>query len=333
MVLREHNYVFEPTGADSPSQNGGVETYNDKLAVRTRTLLYGANLPARYWSAALLHAVYLNNRLVHTVTKKTPFEGFYGHKPDIEYLKMFGSRVCVKQSGDRRSKLDRHDFTGIFLGYTASDQNIRYLDLDSGVVKSSHHAVFDEAWYMQPHRPPAAQLLFDLGLEPEERMITETGPENRFNDAVYPPYVPLMVAKQQWAVPPRSLQLPLPLRCTALPNCVAAAAARTFLPPLDAERNEESLPLRCRGAQLHVSALAAEYNVDSSCMDMIYMSPSPYHDAFDEILDIRKCDLSKHPTAGMSLLQQNGRLILAHMAPGTPAARFPDGVLGYVGLG
>ena len=38
-VLRDHNYVFEPTGADSPSQNGAVETYNDKLAVRTRTLL------------------------------------------------------------------------------------------------------------------------------------------------------------------------------------------------------------------------------------------------------------------------------------------------------
>jgi len=115
------------------------------------------------------------------VAKKTPFEGFYGHRPDIEYLKMFGSRVCVKQSGDRRSKLDRHDFTGIFLGYTASDHNIRYLDLESGVVKSSHHAVFDEAWYMQPHWPPAAQLLFDLGLEPEERMISETGPANGFN--------------------------------------------------------------------------------------------------------------------------------------------------------
>ncbi len=124
-------------------------------------------------------------------------------------------------------------------------------------------------------------------------------------------------------MPPRSLQLPLPLRCMALPNCVAAAAARTFLPPLDDERNEESLPLRCRRAQLHASALAAEYNVDRTCMDMIYMSPSPYHDAFDEMLDIRKCDLSKHPTAGMSLLQQNGRLILAHMAPGTPAAKVP----------
>jgi hypothetical protein len=61
MVLREHNYVFEPTGADSPSQNWAVETYNDMLAVQTRTLLYGDNLPAIYWSAALLHAVHLNN--------------------------------------------------------------------------------------------------------------------------------------------------------------------------------------------------------------------------------------------------------------------------------
>ena len=91
MVLREHNYLFEPTGADSPLQNGAVETYNDKLAVRTRTLLYGANLPAKYWSLALVHAVYLNNCLVHTVTKKTSFKGFYGHKLDIEYLKVFGS--------------------------------------------------------------------------------------------------------------------------------------------------------------------------------------------------------------------------------------------------
>jgi hypothetical protein len=33
MILCNHLYVFEPTGADSPSQNGAVEIYNDKLAV------------------------------------------------------------------------------------------------------------------------------------------------------------------------------------------------------------------------------------------------------------------------------------------------------------
>ena len=93
-------------------------------------------------------------------------------KPDLEFLRTFGSRVCVKHSGDRRAKLDRHDFTGIFLGYTATDQNIVYLDLDSGIVKHSHHATFDEAWYLQPARPPAAQLLYDLGLEADESDIS-----------------------------------------------------------------------------------------------------------------------------------------------------------------
>ena len=123
--------------------------------------------------------------------------------------------------------------------------------------------------------------------------------------------------------PTRSLQLPLPLRCTALPNHVAAAAACTFLSSVETDRDEASLPLRCRQAQILESALAAEYNVDSSCMDMVYMSPSPYHDAFDEVLDIQKCDFSKHLTAGMSLIEHNGRLILAHMAPSTPGAKVP----------
>ena len=53
------------------------------------------------------------------------------------------------------------------------------------------------------------------------------------------------------------------------------------------------------------------------------MSPSPYHDAFDEVMDIRKCDFSKHPTTDMSLIEQNGRLILAHMTPSTPGAKVP----------
>jgi hypothetical protein len=145
---------MEPTGADSPLQNGSVEIYNDKLSVRTWTLLYGTGLPAKFWSAALLHSVYLHNWMVHTVVKKTPYEGYYRFKPDIGHLKLFGSRVRVKRSGNHRSKLDKHDFKGIFLGYTATDHNIVYLDLNLGIVKRSHHVKFDEAWYLQATRPP-----------------------------------------------------------------------------------------------------------------------------------------------------------------------------------
>jgi hypothetical protein len=85
-ILRMHQYVMEPTGVDSPSQNGLVEIYNDKLAVWTRTLLYGAGLPAKFWSAALLHSVYLHNWMVHTIVKKTPYKGCYEFQPDISHL-------------------------------------------------------------------------------------------------------------------------------------------------------------------------------------------------------------------------------------------------------
>jgi hypothetical protein len=60
MMAGDFTYSFEPTGADSASQNGGAEIYNNTLAVKVRTLLYGSGLHAKFWSAALLHAVYLH---------------------------------------------------------------------------------------------------------------------------------------------------------------------------------------------------------------------------------------------------------------------------------
>ncbi len=217
LLLQKHKYVIEPTGVDSPSQNGAVEIYNAKLAVRTRTLLFGSGLPAKYWSSALIHTVYLRNWLVHTVTRKTPFEAYFGAKPDLSCLKLFGSRVCEKRSGSCRSKLDRHDFKGVFLGYTATDQNIIYLDLDSGVVKSSHHVQYDEAWYLQSIRPPAAQLLYDLGILPEYDPLLDNSSTGDVIPLAYStpgsispveiPWPPLALESdyaKKWAIPAQS---------------------------------------------------------------------------------------------------------------------------------
>ena len=55
MMLKDFDYVVEPTGVDSPSQNGGAEIYNNTLAVKVRTLLYSTGLSAKFWSAVLLH--------------------------------------------------------------------------------------------------------------------------------------------------------------------------------------------------------------------------------------------------------------------------------------
>ncbi len=70
------------------------------------------------------------------VTCKIPFKGHFVVKPDLSYLKLFGARVCLKRTGKGCSTLDHHNFTGIFLGYSSTDQNIRYVDLTSSVIKS-----------------------------------------------------------------------------------------------------------------------------------------------------------------------------------------------------
>ena len=168
MTLGACLYVVEPTGADSPSQNGGAERWNGSMATTVRALLYGAGLSPKYWSAAILHAMYLHNRRVHITTRMTPYEAWHGHKPDLSRLRVFGSRVSVKKTGERSAKLDLHAYHGIFIGYSATDKNIRYIDLDSGIVKTCHHAVFDEAWYTQPRRPPTAQHLYSIGLSSPE---------------------------------------------------------------------------------------------------------------------------------------------------------------------
>ncbi len=235
LLLWDFPYTLEPTGADSPSQNGAVEIYNDKFGTWTRSLLYGSGLPAKYWSAALVHLVYLHNRLVHSATGFTPFEMYNNQQPNLEYLKTFGSQVCVKRSGNRNAKLDKHNFHGIFLGFTSTDQNIIYLDLDTGIVKQSHHATFDEAWYLQPSHPLVAQLFYDLGLEAKSIPISSMGP--LLNDSVgsqristiplapWPPPCPVSHLACKWAVPPCPRMLPLPLCETELPHPLTAAAA------------------------------------------------------------------------------------------------------------
>jgi hypothetical protein len=192
-MLEEFNYLVEPTGADSPSQNGQVERFNDTIATIIRALLYGANLPAKskYWSVVAVHAVYLLNCRVHSVLETTQYEAWWDQKPDLSALKVFGARVYVRITGKRRSKLDKHDFTGIFVGYTATDDNIRYIDVDPGVIKASHHAVFDEAWYLQPARPPMAQLLFNMGLEQYEQFSKALPSQPR-------PYAKFLVRHRQF---------------------------------------------------------------------------------------------------------------------------------------
>ena len=64
----------------------GAQSPGMGYAVTVRALLYGAALSAKYWSAALVHTVFLHNVSVHSRTGMTPHEAWYGTKLDIKHL-------------------------------------------------------------------------------------------------------------------------------------------------------------------------------------------------------------------------------------------------------
>jgi hypothetical protein len=66
------------------------------------------------------------------------------------------------------------------------------------------------------------------------------------------------------------------------------------------------------------------FNISRKDMVMIYLSPDPYYDAFEQPLDLCKFDIATHVTAGLSLLESGGCLHLATMSPSTPAAKMKN---------
>jgi hypothetical protein len=121
---RDSKFLLEPTGAGAPQQNGMAERPNQTLGNMTRCLLCTANPPPEYWSWALIHAVYLKNRLPHHATGCTPYFAWTGRKPSATLLCIFGCPVVVKNPGKWPAKLGHHTSSGIFLGYMATDHNV-----------------------------------------------------------------------------------------------------------------------------------------------------------------------------------------------------------------
>ena len=178
-MVADEGFALELTGSDSSAQNGMAENPNRTYGQVMRCLLHASDLGPEYWSYALTHAVYIKNRLPHHSIKMTPFEKFTGRKPNLKRLRIFGSKVYSRQPGKRSYKLDHHTDGGVFLGYTATDKIVNYIDEQTGRVKTATHVIFDEAHMTTPANkaPIAAQTLQRLGYYAKEDWIQEVEDE------------------------------------------------------------------------------------------------------------------------------------------------------------
>ena len=72
-----------------------------------RAMLHDQDLPMHLWEKTVRTAVYVQNHTAHRVLEnKTHEEVFFGKKPEVSHLKIFGCPVYIHIPKEKRTKLD-----------------------------------------------------------------------------------------------------------------------------------------------------------------------------------------------------------------------------------
>src|SRR5438128_1747601 len=92
------------------------------------SLLKQRGILARFWSEAVVTAVFLLNRApTKSLDGMTPFEAWHGRKPVVHFLRTFGCVAHVKDVRPHPSKLVDRSRKMIFIGYEEGSKACRVL--------------------------------------------------------------------------------------------------------------------------------------------------------------------------------------------------------------
>ena len=116
-VCRKNGIRQEYSAPYTPQENGKIERMWGTVTGMTRCMLETAGLPKQLWPYALATYFCVKNRCFHSAHNSTPYEMFFGERPNLSEMQPFGCRAFVLTE-DRR-KLDSKAQTGIFPGYSS----------------------------------------------------------------------------------------------------------------------------------------------------------------------------------------------------------------------
>lgn len=139
----------------TPERNGVAERRNRSLLDITRCLLIDNALPGHLWGEAVKAAGdILNLRSTKQHPARTPQELFYGTKPSVSHLRIFGSPVFVHIPKNSRSKLDPRSEKCVLLSFDEAAHAYRCYRPSTKRVFVSRDVFIDET----PLLPSPIQL-------------------------------------------------------------------------------------------------------------------------------------------------------------------------------
>ncbi|KAJ5473962.1 hypothetical protein N7475_003528 [Penicillium sp. IBT 31633x] len=147
----------EVTGVDQHQQNGVAERAHKTIYDRVEPTLAHARLPPKFWPEIARTAAFLSNRSPSSKLNMTPYQAWYGDKPDLSRLRVIGSKGEYLIPPKQRKKLtESRTRPCILLGYEGNT-NYRIL-LEDGRIVGTPNAEFHEVL-----TAPSTQTIEDVG--------------------------------------------------------------------------------------------------------------------------------------------------------------------------
>ena len=110
-----------------------------------RSILRARSMPGFFWGEAVHTAVYLLNRSpTAALDGLTPFQAWYGKKPPVHFLRVFGCVAFIKHLRPHPTKLEDRGRKVVFIGYEAGAKAYRFYDPGTERVRVTRDVVFDE---------------------------------------------------------------------------------------------------------------------------------------------------------------------------------------------
>src|SRR3954465_6876842 len=95
--MKECGIVSQLTPAGTPQRNGVSERRNPTLLDMVRSMMSLTDFPLSFWGYALETVAFTLNREPSKSFEKTPYELWFGNKPKLSFLKVWGCDVYVKK--------------------------------------------------------------------------------------------------------------------------------------------------------------------------------------------------------------------------------------------
>jgi transposase InsO family protein len=162
---KEHGIQAQHTVRATPEQNGRAERGFRDLAEGATCILARAGMAVSWWAEAAHAANYVYNRFPHRALRRAPFELWYGRKPNLANLRVWGCLAYVHLQKDQREepKHGAHTRLCTFIAYRDDYKGWEFLDHETGSRVVSRDVLWQEnafrhkPWIPWPEQHPMLQ--------------------------------------------------------------------------------------------------------------------------------------------------------------------------------